>query len=383
MMNKRRVFSFAWLLVALVIFASGCGGNNSDAGKGEIKIGLVGAMSGGGAIYGQQMKKGAELAVEEINKAGGINGKQVKLIVEDDKGSPQEAVKATEKLVSQDKIDYWMGTVNSSNTLAALEVTKKAGIPSMVPIATAEKITEMGSKNIFRNCANNPMQVKALVDYILANRPEKKFAILAENTDYGRDLVKIFEENLTKGGGTILATEYYKPGDKDFYNQLTKIKALNPEGFLVAGMIAEGSQIVKQARELGIRSQFYSFGGFMGNDPIKLSGEAAEGLIHTDYFSPVSGDPVIEKFVNGYKAKYGEVPDTYYSASLYDAVYLYKTAVEKAGSTDKDKVNQAMSQIKDYQGVLGKITFDEKGQTITRVWISQIKNGKQVVIFKP
>lgn len=386
MRKTNKVFLAMSLILAFLtsVLLSGCGGSKSStAGKGEIKIGLVGAMSGGGALYGQQMKHGAELAVEEINKAGGINGQKVTLIVEDDKGSPQEAVKATEKLISQDKINVWMGTLNSSNTLAALDVTKRSNIPSLVPIATAEKITEMGAKNIFRNCANNPMQVKALADFVLAKRSERSFAIIAENTDYGRDLAKIFEANLTAGGGKIIATEFYKPGDKDFYNQLTKIKSSNPEGLLVAGMLAEGSQIVNQARELGITAQFFSFGGFMGNQALQLTGKAGEGLIHTEYFAPVAGDPVIEKFVNAYKAKYNEVPDTYYSAALYDAVYIAKAAIEKAGSTEPDKVNQALASIKDFAAVLGKISFNEKGQSTTQVWMSQFKDGKQDVIYKP
>lgn len=386
MRKKSKAFLVATLIISMLatVALAGCGGDKaSTAGKGEIKIGLVGAMSGGGAIYGQQMKQGAELAVEEINKAGGINGQKVTLIVEDDKGSPQEAVKATEKLISQDKINVWMGTLNSSNTLAALDVTKRSNIPSLVPVATAEKITELGAKNIFRNCANNPMQVKALADYIIAKRPERNFAIIAENTDYGRDLVKIFEANLTAGGGKIISTEYYKPGDKDFYNQLTKIKSSNPEGLLVAGMLAEGSQIVNQARELGITAQFFSFGGFMGNQALQLTGKAGEGLIHTEYFAPITGDPVIEKFVNAYKAKYNEVPDTYYSATCYDAVYIIKAAIEKAGSTEPDKLNQALASIKDLATVLGKISFNEKGQSTTQVMMTQFKDGKQVVIYKP
>jgi branched-chain amino acid transport system substrate-binding protein len=386
MRRTHTIFLAMALIVSILasLALAGCGGSKpGTAAKGEIKIGLVGAMSGGGALYGQQMKRGAELAVDEINNAGGINGQKVILIVEDDKGSPQEAVKATEKLISQDKISVWMGTLNSSNTLAALDVTKRSNIPSLVPIATAEKITEMGAKNVFRNCANNPMQVKALSDFILAKRPERSLAIIAENTDYGRDLAKIFETNLTAGGGKIVATEYYKPGDKDFYNQLTKIKSTNPDGLLVAGMLAEGTQIVNQARELGITAQFYSFGGFMGTQALQLAGKAGEGLIHTEHFAPASGDPVVEKFVNAFKAKYNEVPDTYYSAALYDAVYIAKAAIEKAGSTEPDKINQALASIKDFSAVLGKISFNEKGQSMTQVWMSQFKEGKQDVIYKP
>lgn len=387
---KKAISAILGSLVITSLVLSGCGSTqpasqsaSAPAGKGEVKIGMVTAMSGGGAIYGQQMQQAAQLAVDEINKAGGVNGMQFKLLVEDDKSSPQDSVTATQKLVSQDNINVWMGTLNSSNTLADLEITKQTGLPSLVPIAAAEKITQLGYKNVFRNCADNSMQVKDLADYILKQRPERKFTVIAENTDYGKSLADNFQKDITSGGGSVIDTEYYKPGDKDFYNQLTKIKGLNPEGLVVAGLIAEGSQIVKQAHELGIKAQLYSFGGFMGADAVKLAGDAAEGLIHTDYFSPVKGDPVIDKFVNAYQARYGVVPDSYYSAAVYDAIYIVKAAIEKAGSTDPDKVDQALAQTKDFPGVMGKTTFDSNGQAQLKVSIAQIKGGKQTVIYKP
>lgn len=378
----RKMMAVASAAVLLGTFLTGCS-SSTGSSKSEIKIGLVSAISGGSAMYGQQMKNGALLAVGEINKSGGILGKQVKLIIEDDKGSPQEAVKGTQKLVSQDQIDVWVGTANSSSTLAALEVTGQAKVPSLVPFATADKITQTGAKNVFRNCANNPMQVKAVADYITQNLPQRRFAIVAENTDYGRGLAQNFQADVSSGGGTVLTTEYYKPGDKDFYNQLTKIKNLNPEGMLIAGLIAEGSQIAAQSRELGIKAQFYAFGGFMGEQAVKLTGDAGNGLIHSDYFSPVGGDPTVDKFISGYKTMFNTTPDTYASAGTYDAIYIAKAAIEKAGGTDHDKVNQALSQTKDFQGVMGKVNFDQSGQAQMKVWITQIQNGKQVVIYKP
>lgn len=363
---------------------TGSGGGASKGKLSEVKIGVVAPLTGGGALYGQQMKNGAVLAVEEINKAGGILGAQIKLTVEDDKGSLAESGKATEKLVSQDKVNIWIGTLNSTNTIADLQLTNKANIPSIIPIAVADKITEgLGYKNVFRNSANNSMQVKALADYIVKSRKERNFAILAENTDYGRDLVKNFTEFLQTGGGKILTTEYYNVGDKDFYNQLTKIKGLKPEALLIAGLVAEGAQIARQQKELGLNVQLFSFGGFMGEQPIKLTGDAADGLIHTDYFSPVSGDPVIEKFLANYKAKYGTVPDTYYSAAMYDAIYLAKDAIERAKTLDPAAVNQALAETKDLPGVMGKTSFDAHGQANRPVWISQIKDGKQAVLYRP
>jgi branched-chain amino acid transport system substrate-binding protein len=359
------------------------GTSDSTGSASEIKIGLVTQLSGGGALYGKQMEQGAQLAVDEINAAGGVLGKKLKLIAQDDQANPSESVKVTQRLVTEDRIDAWMGTLKSSDTMTDLTITSKQDIPSLVPIAVADKITELGYTNVFRNVANNTLQVKALVDYILNHQPHKRVAIIAENTDYGRGLLETFDQMFTAGGGQVVNKEYYNVGQKEFSDQLTKIKANNPDAVVISGLVAEGSLIAKQAQDLGLKTQLYSYGGFMGSAPIKLAGKAVEGLIHTEYFTPVKGDKKIEEFVNAYQQKYGEIPDSYYSAATYDAVYIYVEGVKKAGTTEGKKVNEAIRSIKDFQGVMGSISFDEKGQADTKVWIGQIKDGKQVVIYKP
>lgn len=357
---------------------------SKDSGSGqEIKIGFVAQLSGGGALYGKQMEQGAQLAVDEINQAGGINGKKLKLLAQDDQASPSESVKVTQRLVTEDHIDAWMGTLKSSDTLTDMGIMSKQDIPSFVPIAVADNITNSGYTNVFRNVANNSMQVKALVDYILKNQPQKRIALISENTDYGRGLADTFEKNFTAGGGQITSKEFYNVGQKEFTDQLTKIKGQNPEAIVIGGLVAEGALIAKQAQDLGLKFQLYSYGGFMGAAPIKLAGNAVEGLIHTEYFTPIKGDKKIEDFVNAYQKKYGEIPDSYYSAATYDAVYLYAEGLKKAGTAEPKKVNDALHAIQSYQGVMGSISFDAKGQASTKVWIGQIKDGKQNVIYRP
>ena len=355
----------------------------ASSSGGVIKMGLVAGVTGGSAIYAAQMVNGTKLAVKEINAEGGILGKQIDLIVGDDKSTPEEAVTVTQKMVNQDKVSVWLGTVSSTNTLADLSVTNKAGILAMAPIAAADSITETGSGLVFRNCANNSMQVKQLCDYIAKNRSEKKFAIIAENTEYGKSLVDNFQKDITALGCQVLDTEYYTVGSTDFYNQLTNLKQRSPQGVTICGMVAEGAQILKQAKELGLNTQFFSFGGFMGEQPIQLAGAAADGIIHTEYFTPVKGDPVIEKFVDSYTKEYGKTPDTYYSAGMYDAVYLVKAAIEKAKTADDDQAIAKAMQSINYKGVMGTVTFDEKGQANMKVWMGQVQNQKQVVIYRP
>lgn len=374
-------------MTGCMVACSGSEGSSSSTGSGNevgdtIKIGLVTGVTGSGAVYSEQMVNASELAVEEINKEGGVLGKELELIIGDDKGSSEEAVTVTQKMITQDKINIWMGTLNSSNTVACLSVTNQAGILAMAPIAAADSITETGSGLVFRNCANNTMQVQQLCEYIASERPEKKFAIIAENTEYGKSLVDNFEKDMEELGGEIVCTEYYESGATDFHTQLTNIKSKDVEAITICGLVSEGSQVLVQAQELGIESQFYSFGGFMGQQPIDLAGEAANGIIHTEYFTPIEDGGVIDQFVAAYQEKYNEIPDSYYAAGMYDAVYLIKEAIEKADSTDTKDIAAAMQEI-NYDGVMGNVTFDETGQANMKVWIGQVQDMKQTVIYRP
>lgn len=379
--------ALALTMAGMMTACSGSDGGNSSTGSGNavgdtIKIGLVTGITGSGAVYSEQMVNASQLAVEEINEAGGVLGKKLELITGDDKGSSEEAVTITQKMITQDQINVWMGTLNSSGTVACLSVTNSAGILSMTPIAAADSVTETGSGLVFRNCANNSMQVQQLCDYIAAQRPEKKFAIIAENTEYGKSLVDNFTKDMKELGGDIVCTEYYESGATDFHTQLTNIKSKGVEAITICGLVTEGSQVLVQAKELGIDTQFYSFGGFMGQQPIDLAGESSEGIIHTEYFTPIKDGGVIDQFVAAYEKKYNKTPDSYYAASMYDAVYLIKEAIEKANSTTTKDIAAAMSEI-DYDGVMGNVTFDKNGQANMKVWIGQVQDMKQTVIYKP
>ncbi|AJY75414.1 ABC transporter substrate-binding protein [Paenibacillus beijingensis] len=390
--NVNKIMGVIGASVLSLSLLAGCGAKGvgqadsssaEESGGSEIKIGFVAALSGGGALYGKQMQQGAQLAVDEINAAGGVIGKKLKLVAQDDQANPSESVKVTQRLVTEEKIDAWMGTLKSSDTLTDLGITSKQNIPSFVPIAVADKITTSGFQNVYRNVADNTMQVQELVNYILNSRPDKKVALISENSDYGRGLAETFAKEFESKGGQVLTSEFYNVGQKEFTDQLTKIKKTKPDAIVIGGLVAEGALISKQAQDLGLKYQLYSYGGFMGSAPIDLAGSAVNGLIHTEYFTPVEGDKKIEQFVDAYSKQYGQKPDSYYSAATYDAVYLYAEGVKMANTTEPGKVNEALHTVKDFQGVMGKITFDQNGQADNKVWIGQIQDGKQVVIHRP
>lgn len=381
---KKFLVLFVALVLSLSLVACSGGDQSGDGGDAtapdEIRIGLVGPMSGPGAQYGAAMKEAAELAVEEINAAGGINGAEVVLFTEDDASVPAQAVSAVEKFITQNEVHVVIGCYNSSCSLAAMEVTTREGVPHINPISTALAITESGSEFIFRNCATNPMQVGTVARYLFKTFPEKtRYAIIHENTDYGIGMKEAFEELLPEFPDIeLVAVEAYNPGDTDFYAQLTKIKSVNPDALFFASNLTEGSQIVKQCAELGIGDDVVKFamGGCSTPEFFRLTEGAATGVYNSSYFEPTDDDPLVKAFVEAYENRWGRQPDMF-AAATYEAVYIAKAAVEGAEYVQdlaQYRVNlrdaiRALDALPGVQG--GPTTFDEKGQAQKSVLVVQ------------
>jgi len=370
------------LLMAAGFVATGCQGDGSK--KEPIKFGVIGAYTGPNAKPGQSMKQGVQLAVDEINKAGGVGGQMIEPIFEDDASVPAQSVSATEKLVTKDEVRFLIGTFNSATTLADMKVIDREKIPMLVPIAVAIDITESGNKWVFRNSATNPMQAEQLMNYIYNNSKNRKFAVIHENTDYGKGLASAVTKYITDKGGQFTA-ESYSIGDTDFYAQLTKLKNAKPDAIIIAGNLSEGSQITRQAKELGIKSQLYGFGGLSSYDYNNLAGGANEGLICTSYFEVTSPNPLAQQFVKGYKTKYGVPPDMF-AAAIYESVYIAKNVIEKSGVAKdlaglRSGMREALAATKDLPGVQGPTTFDAKGQAAKEVMIVQWQKGEKKILY--
>ena len=380
--------SARWTAVLMVLLmvagfvATGCQGGGGK--KEPIKFGVIGPYTGPNAKPGQSMKQGVQLAVDEINKAGGVGGQMIEPIFEDDASVPAQSVSATEKLVTKDEVRFLIGTFNSATTLADMKVIDREKIPMMVPIAVAIDITESGNKWVFRNSATNPMQAEQLMNYIYNNSKNRKFAVIHENTDYGKGLASSVTKYITDKGGQFTA-ESYSIGDTDFYAQLTKLKNAKPDAIIIAGNLSEGSQITRQAKELGIKSQLYGFGGLSSYDYNNLVGGANEGLICTSYFEVTSPNPLAQQFVKGYKTKYGVPPDMF-AAAIYESVYIAKNAIEKSGAAKdlagfRSGMRDALAATKDLPGVQGQTTFDAKGQATKVVMIVQWQKGEKKILY--
>jgi branched-chain amino acid transport system substrate-binding protein len=352
----------------------------------SVRIGIHGPFTGPVAYSGELMKKGFQLAVEEINQAGGIKiaGKllKIKSFIEDDRATPAEGVAVTEKLITRDQVHAIVGPFNSSVGLAVAELSDRYKVVRLVPIAVADDITK-NHPWVFRNCPNQTMQTVQNAEWVMRQGKWKKFAMLLENTDYGRGGGETWGKTVKAKGGEILTTEYFNLGDTDFTTQLTKIKAKDPEGIFLVGLITEGAQILRQARQLGMKQQFFGLGGFASDKFIQLAGGAAEGLINNSYWEPNPKIPKSISFKENFE-KFSKMEAEMFSAATYDAVYILKEAFEKAGmlGTDevsKDALRRAMHTV-DYVGVQGRTTFDKEGQATLHVYIVQVKGGKRVII---
>ncbi|MCG2791820.1 MAG: ABC transporter substrate-binding protein [Actinomycetia bacterium] len=353
-----------------------------------IKIGVIGPMTGPCAQYGNDMKTAILLAQEEINNAGGINGNQVIFIIEDDESNPSKSVSAAEKLCTKDEVLLVIGSYNSSCVLANMEVTKREKTPQIDPIGVATAITESGNEWICRNCATNPMQVEQLTNYVFNNMKNlKRFAVIHENTDYGVGIMEEFIKNANNYPEVkVLTIEAYNPGDTDFYAQLTKLKELNVDGIQIGGNLTEGTQIVRQAKELGLDVQFFGMGGLSTYDFEELVGDANDGMITSSYFETDTDNPDAKKFIEAYKNKFSKDPNLF-SAATYEAAYLAQHARKNANySKDltiwRKNVKDKLMAIKNLPGVQGPTTFDEKGQADKKVLIIQwVEGGSKKILY--
>lgn len=366
----------AILIGATMIFTA-CGGTKEVAEPEIIKIGGIAPLTGSLAIYGVTTTNGANLAVKEINENGGINGKKIDYIVLDTKGDSTEAVMAYNKLVDSGMVGL-IGEITSKPTLAVAEIAAQDNMPMITPTGTQVDITEAGP-NVFRVCFTNPYQGTVLANLAKDSFGAKTAAIVVNNSsDYSDGIAKAFAEQAEKVGISIVAKEGYSDGDKDFRAQLTKIAAANPDVLLVPEYYEQASLIATQAREVGVKAIFVGSDGWDGIAKTldETSYGAIENSYFTNHFSMQDQSPKIQNFLNEYRETYKEDPSAF-SALGYDAVYMMKAAIEKAGSTEKQAVVDALKGI-EYDGITGYLTFDEHNNPVKAVTILKIVNGEYV-----
>ena len=364
-------------VVGAMMLIGGCGKSGEVAKPETIKIGGMAPLTGALAIYGVTTTNGAELAVKEINENGGVLGKKIEYVMLDTKGDSTEAVMAYNKLVDE-KVAGIIGEVTSKPTLAVAEVAVQDNMPLITPTGTQMDITEVGP-NIFRVCFTNPYQGKVLAITSKERLGANTVAVMLNNSsDYSDGIAKAFIEESEKLGMKVMGVEGYADGDKDFRPQLTKLAAMNPDAILIPEYYEQAALIATQAREVGVKSIFVGSDGWDGiAKTLDQSAYAAiENSYFTNHFSMEDQSEKIQDFLKDYREAYKEDPSAF-SALGYDAVYMMKSAIEKAGSTDKQKIVDALKRI-EYDGVTGYLTFDDHNNPIKAVTVLKIENGKYV-----
>lgn len=371
-------------VAALMAFTTvGCGGSK---GSTDIKIGCIGPLSGSVAVYGVEARDGAQLAVEEINAAGGVNGKMLKLICEDDEGDPAKTVSAFKKLTVQDACKIIVGSLTSGCTKAITDQAQAAKVIQMAPAATAENITvDDNGKTIpyvFRACFIDPFQGTVGGKFAAENLGAKKAAILYDiGNDYSVGLTENFVAEFEAHGGQIVAKESYSTGEKDFNAQITKVKNQNPDVVYLPDYYATVALISKQLRAQGIDVPCVGADGWDGLT--ENAGDEVLNGYYSNHYAADSTDAAVVKYVTNFKAKYNREP-TSFAALGYDSVYMLKDAIVKAG-TDSDiaKIRDALEANEgDY--VTGHLTFDAKHNPIkSAVMVEMIKkDGKLATAYK-
>lgn len=367
---------FTAALLGMSLLLTACGGAKETVKETEtVKIGCTAPLTGPLAIYGVTSTNGSKLAMNEINKNGGILGKQVEFTVLDSKGDPTEAITAYNRLVDQG-ITAFIGDAPSKPTLAIAEVAAQDNMPMITPNGTQFNITEAGP-NVFRTCFTDPYQGVILANFAKNNLKAETVAIVVNNSsDYSDGVSKAFVEQAEKLGLKVVAKEGYSDGDKDFRAQLTKILPTNPDVLVIPDYYEQAALITTQAREVGLKSTFIGPDGWDG--VAKTLDPSAYGVVEnsyfTNHFSLQDQSEKVQNFVKAYKAVYNEEPSSF-AALSYDSAYMMKAAIEKAGTTEKQAVIDALKTL-DYDGVTGHLTFDEKNNPVKAVTVLKIVNGE-------
>ena len=352
-----------------------------------IKIGVTQPLTGAFAASGNYVAQGTKIAEEEINKAGGVLGKKIQLIVEDNKSNPTEAVTTVEKLIEQDKVPLLIGAWSSTLTLAVMPKLQEYKVPMIVETSSSGKITTSGNPYIFRISPTSAMEAKAFQP--LAKKIGiKKAAFLYTNNDFGIGSADEYSKMLKENGAEIGVRETMDPAATDFSAQLAKIKASGADTLFVTTAVEQLTLILKQAKEQQLKIRVISCGGSNSPDQIiAQAGAAAEGSFHTAFFTPwfpeaTTNPEVSKRYMDEWKKHGFNVGGLTEGFRGFDAVYVAVAAIKAAGKADSEAIRKALWDVH-VKGVYGNIHFikqgpagKESGQNIPSVYLVEIKNGK-------
>ncbi|MDQ2856964.1 MAG: ABC transporter substrate-binding protein [Acidobacteriota bacterium] len=368
------------LLITTFVFTFACerkGGPGAGGQTGPIIVGYYGDLTGRTSNFGVSTKRGAEMAADEINKAGGIDGRQITILSEDDEGRPEKAATVVTKLIDQDRVIALVGEVASGNTLAAAPKAQNAHVPMISPSSTNPAVTQVGDY-ISRVCFIDPFQGEVMAKFAANTLKAKSAAIMLDfNSPYSRGLTEFFEKSFKKLGGKVVSTQSYTQGDRDYKGQLTSIRSLNPDVIYVPGYYGEVGVIAKQAKQLDIKAPLLGGDGWDAPQLWELGGDALNGSFISNHYSVEDPSPAIQKFVADYKARYNIIPDAL-AALGYDAMRVLADALKRAGTSEGPKLRDAINATQGFVGVTGIISLNADRNAIKPAVVLKLQDGKYV-----
>jgi branched-chain amino acid transport system substrate-binding protein len=362
------------LVLLAALLSSACGEEKAPDAQG-IKIGFYGALTGPTATFALSGKNGTLLAVEQINAAGGVLGKPIVLLAEDDRGEASEAASVVSKLITRDHVVALIGEQASSRTLAAAPVAQSYGVPMISPTSTNVEVTKKGDY-IFRACFIDPYQGRVLAVFARDNLKASTAALLVDvRSDYSVGLAEAFRSDFESRGGRIVHELKYSEGDSDFSAQLTAIRPSKVDVIVVPGYYTDAGLIARQARSLGLAATLLGADGWDSPKLVEIGGQAMEGAYFSNHYSVDDPSPAVRAFVEAYKARYGAEPDSI-AASSYDATRLLADAITRAGSTEGKRIRDALASTRDFPGVTGAITMDADRNPIKPAVVLKVEGGR-------
>ncbi len=362
------------LLTSIVIASLLTACQTQGSGGDKVRVGVFMSLTGSTANFGISSTNGIKMAADEVNAAGGINGKQIEVLVQDDRSDASEAATIVTKFVTQDQVHAILGEVASSRSIAAAPIAQNAKIPMLTPSSTNPEVTKKGDF-IFRSCFIDPVQGAAIAQFAAKTLGAKTAAIMVDRkNDYSTGLEKVINATFTRLGGKIVATQSYQEGDQDFNAQLTSLKGFNPEVIFIPGYYNDVGLIAKQARDKGITVPLLGGDGWDSTQLYAIGGSALNGCYFSNHYSPYDTDPKVQKFVNDYKARYNTIPDAL-AATAYDAAKIMFDAIKRSPSLDGPAIRDALAATKDFPGVTGNVTFNENRDAVKPIVMIEIKPG--------
>jgi branched-chain amino acid transport system substrate-binding protein len=370
---------FVGALLSLIVLAVACASQqNSPVDHATLRIGFFGDLTGPTFNFGLSAKNGVLMAADEINQAGGINGRQIDIVIEDDKGSPEESAQVTGRLIERYKVLAIIGAGASGNSLAAAPKAQSARVPLIAPSSTNPAVTQVGNY-IFRACFIDAFQGEVMAKFAVHTLKAKRAAIMLDfNSPYSRGLTEFFEFSFAKLGGEIVVKQSYTQGDADYHGQLSLIKSTNPDVVYIPGYYGDVATIAKQARQVGLTVPLLGADGWDAPELWELGGDALNGCYISNHYSADDPSETIQKFVHAYRQRYGNLTPDAHAALAYDALRFLAEAIQKSETTAGPKLRDALAETKNFEGVTGKISMDRERNAVKSAVILKLEDGRYI-----